>query len=326
MSETRTVLDVLKHIASNRETGRLELNASGTYGTLLFNEGQLIDARLGSLSGFQAVNAAVSLRDVEMSFDHVAPASHSSTINASERVVLQRFFGIEAAEIEEPRDQVEPDWNETPEQVVPLTEVEDIPQTDLEETPTVEVQRPVRSHPGVFARGVSVPRIAVAVCLALLLGLAAGAIVLRSKKESPQQTAAAAPAAVAPEPVSEPPVQDLSGEWRVINTVEKTAYKSYDNLRVGFRLKIDQRGNEFTAKGEKFSENGRTLPADSRTPINVTGTIDGDKVVATFVEDGRTRRTNGRFVWKLQDGGEVLAGTFVSNAAKSSGRSAVTRQ
>ena len=213
--------------------------------------------------------------------------------------------------------------------MVPLTEVEDIPQTDLDETPTVEVQRPVRSHPGVFARAVSIPGIAVAVFLALLLGLAAGTIVLRSKKESPQQTAAAVPASVAPEPLSEPPVekvQDLSGEWRVINTVEKTAYESYDNLRIGFRLKIDQRGNEFTAKGEKFSENGRTLPADSRTPINVTGTIDGDKVVATFVEDGRTRRTNGRFVWKLQDGGEVLAGTFVSNAAKSSGRSAVTRQ
>jgi hypothetical protein len=37
-----------------------------------------------------------------------------------------------------------------------------------------------------------------------------------------------------------------------------------------------------------------TLPAGDRTPIHVTGSIDGDRVVATFVEDGRMRRTNGR--------------------------------
>jgi hypothetical protein len=124
----------------------------------------------------------------------------------------------------------------------------------------------------------------------------------------------------------EPNVEDLTGEWQVINTVQKTGYKSFDNMKVGFRLKINQQGKEFTGKGEKFSENGRTLAAANRTPINVTGSIDGDKVVATFVEDGRMRKTNGRFVWKLQNGGDELAGTFVSTAANSSGRSAVTKQ
>ena len=120
-------------------------------------------------------------------------------------------------------------------------------------------------------------------------------------------------------------VQDLTGEWRVINTVQKTAYKSFDNMKVGFRLKINQQGKEFTGKGEKFSENGQTLSAAYRTPIHVIGSIDGDKVVGTFIEDGRMRRTNGHFVWKLQSGRE-LAGTFVSTAANSSGRSAVTKQ
>jgi len=54
--------------------------------------------------------------------------------------------------------------------------------------------------------------------------------------------------------------------------------------------------------------------------------VDGDMVVATFVEDGSVRRTNGRFVWKLQNGRDQLAGTFVSTAANSSGRSALTKQ
>lgn len=306
MAENETVQDVIKSITSNRESGRLEINSSGMYGTLLFSDGKLVDARLESLSGFQAVNAAVALRDVEFSFDHVPPASQVSTITASERVVLKRFFGIEAAEMDlSAHAEPDPDWNATPEQVVPLAEV--------------------RSGVVDSASFISGLRLALAVGLVLLVALAIGALILRSKSNSPPQSAAVeSPSTPIVAAQRDSGVQDLTGEWRVINTVEKSAYKSYDNMQVGFRLVIDQRGKEFTARGEKFSENGERLPQGSRTPIRVTGSIDGDKVVATFVEDGRTRRTNGRFVWRVQHDG--LAGTFVSSAANSSGRSAVTKQ
>ena len=104
MSELRSVsgiLEVVNSITANQESGRLEIVSNGTRGTLLFNEGKLVDAILGSLSGFQAVNAAVALRDVQVSFDHVPPAPHFTSITPSERVVLKRFFGIEAAEMTE---------------------------------------------------------------------------------------------------------------------------------------------------------------------------------------------------------------------------------
>lgn len=340
MSEMKTVpgiLAVINSITANRESGRLDIDASGTPGTFLFNEGKLVHASLGSLKGFPAVNAAVALRDVQFIFDHVAPASHVSTITPNERVVLKRFFGIEAADAEEPKDAVEPDWNPAPEPVVPLAEVE--------ETPTVEVAA-VRSRSfGFFSRPV------IAASLALLLALGVGVIALRSRMKARQEVASVAtvtqPESIAqpksvPEPqpevkpVAAPPVtvaesrntpakvQDLSGEWQVINTVQKTRFKPYDKMQVGFRLKINQQGKQFTAKGEKFSENGQTLPAASRTPIQLTGSIEGNKVVATFIEDGRMRRTNGRFVWRVQNDG--LAGTFVSTAANSSGKSAVTKQ
>jgi hypothetical protein len=312
------------------------------------------------------VNAAASLLDAQISFDHVVPASHSSTITPNERVVLKRFFGIEAAEMEGPTDHADPnpDWNATPEQVVPLTEVEDVPETEVEETPTVEVEPPINVEPPPIVlpsignareSAFSPSRIAVVVCLLLLVGLTVGALVLRSKLKGRQEATVASVVETQSSPVPESMksaspsslagaarpdtyvraanvpernvnVQDLTGEWRVINTVEKTAYKSFDKMEVGFRLVINQRGNAFTAKGEKFSENGQTLPTNSRTPIRVTGTVEGDKVVATFVEDGRTRRTNGRFVWKLQNASDRLAGTFVSTAANTSGRSAVTKQ
>lgn len=430
MLEKKTVhgiLDVIKSITANQESGRLDISSFGTHGTLLFNEGKLIDARLESLSGFQAVNAAVSLRNVEFSFDHVAPVAHASTITPAERVVLQRFFGIETAETEEVTDDAEPNWNATPEQVVPLAEVDEIAQPDLVDRPTVEVESPLLAgspvsslsdsaagstvdRPDAFSRKTASqtfafafrPRVAVAVGLVLLVGLAVAATALRSKLKARQQAAVVAsavesePSAVpdaqrepttvqeepntvsdaqgAAKPVAEksasaavsqsktrvqqntsspqntparnasdppatvsavrgettndraPSVQDLTGEWRVINTVEKTGYKSFDRLQVGFRLKINQQGKQFTARGEKFSENGQTLPAASRTPIHVKGSIEGDRVVATFVEEGKMRKTNGRFVWKLQSGGDALAGTFITTAANSSGRSAVTKQ
>ena len=325
MSEMKSVsgiLDVIKSITSNQESGRLEIVSSGTRGTLLFNEGKLVNARLGSLSGFPAVNAAVALRDVQVDFDHVTPASHLSSITPSERIVLKRFFGIEAAEMGEPAGTVEPeiDWNPAPEPVVPLNQAATIPLAFF-----------------------SLPRLAV--CLALLIGLAVGAIALRSRFKAPQPSAPVATVVESqPTPITEPKpepevkevaaeperraatVQDLTGEWHVVNTVQKTAYKSFGNMKVGFRLKINQHGKEFSGNGEKFSENGQTLPAASRTPIHVNGSIDGDKVVATFVEDGSMRKSNGRFVWKLQNGGNQLAGTFVSTAANSSGRSAMIKR
>jgi hypothetical protein len=374
MSEVKNVpgiLDVIKSITANRESGRLEISSpgmhgagthsSGTHGVLLFTEGKLVDARLESLSGFQAVNAAIALRDVEFNFDHVVPAPHAVSITPSERVVLKQFFGIEAAEMEEPTELVEPDpgWNETPEQVVPLAEVEELPQTDLEETPTVEVEA-VRSaplfnaqpsgdvrEPGSTRKFAFRLRPQVAIGLVLLLGLVFGAVTLRSKFKARQEAETAGASVSEPRPVtdteaevsqapiespvasvpqSQNPVHDLNGEWRLINTIEKTDYTSFHNLQLGFRLKINQTGKDFTATGEKFSENGQTLPAGSRTPIQLTGSIEGDKVIATFVEDGLRRRSNGRFVWKLQSGGDRLTGTFVSTAANNRGRSAVTKE
>ncbi len=409
IKNTHGILDFIKSIASNRESGRLEIDSCGTHGALLFTDGKLVDARLGSLEGFQAVNAAVSLRDVEFNFVHATYPPHSGSIGPNERIVLSRFFGIEAAEMDvsHSNPDAEIDWNMMPEQVVPLAEVEEIVQDDLQDTPTIEarpVAAPVLEVPieaaaiaeaTVISRKVTnghaftFQRARVALYLALILAVtAAVAIALRSKLTARQQVASVATSVESKsQPVPEPSIaevkqesvanserqvkpvtgksptvsqpqnttarssspstvattvaspkqrdeseqramnaHDLAGEWKVINTVHKTGYKSFDKMQVGFRLRIKQTGKDFTATGEKFFENGRNLPQNSRTPIRVVGSIDGDKIVATFIEDGLMRRTNGRFVWKLQNDGAGLTGTFVSTAANSSGKSAATKQ
>jgi Domain of unknown function (DUF4388) len=381
IKNARGILDVILIITSNHKSGQLEISSAGSRGTLLFSEGKLVDARLGSLTGFQAINAAASLRDVQFSFNPLISPPRSSPMAPNERIVLKRFFGIETAEMDQLDNKVEPevDWNMTPQHVVPLAEVDEIDHNDLEDTPPVEAERvasPVREealaetafvsnetpgessvqsepHNVIHARGFPFLRLPVAVSLTLLLVLAAGAFALIPKLKARRQSASVAPtvagqASSVPESSTDevkkeslPDVtaaqrdasassdrnaQDLTGEWKVINTVQKTAYKSFDNMEIGFWLKIEQNGKDFTARGEKVSENGRSLPAGNRTPIRVTGSIDGDKIVASFVEDGAKRRTNGRFIWKLQNENAALTGTFVSAAANSSGKSAATRR
>jgi hypothetical protein len=144
------------------------------------------------------------------------------------------------------------------------------------------------------------------------------AAVQTSTSVSDQQVAnGTAPTSVTP---------DLTGNWNVTNTIEQTAYQPYKNMQVGFELAINQTGNEFTGTGQKVSENGQSLPGTSRTPIVVRGSIEGDKVKATFSETGATRKTSGRFVWRIDRAKGGLTGTFASSAARSRGRSAATKR
>jgi hypothetical protein len=120
-------------------------------------------------------------------------------------------------------------------------------------------------------------------------------------------------------------VLSMSGEWNMVNTIERTSYPAYANLRLGYHLVFNQTGTEFTADGEKISESGRPMADYERTPIHVTGSVDQNSVSATFVEEGLRRKTSGRFEWTLTTDGTQLRGTFSSTAARSSGSSIVTR-
>jgi hypothetical protein len=307
------ILDVIKILSANGASGRLDITAGATEGMVFFKDGRLVDARVGHLTGFPAVNAVASIRDARFNFDATAVPPLVSSITPSERVVLKQFFGIETvAPNDAPEDEVYSDDNEV------TIETSRIP---VEAIPTPV---PEMASSRSFYRG--------ALILSLLfIVIAAAAVALRNKYRE-----RAVPAAVAtteqpasndsPAPGDQPvAAQDLSGKWSVVNTVQKTSYRSFQNLSISFDLSISQNGKSFTGKGQKVSENGRTLPADSRTPIEVKGSINGNRVEATFFEAGTMRKTNGRFVWQIDKRGG-LNGTFVSTAANTSGKSAAKRE
>jgi hypothetical protein len=125
----------------------------------------------------------------------------------------------------------------------------------------------------------------------------------------------AVPRASPPEPVN------LTGEWTILNTIVETSYPPFQQLRLGFRLTIQQDGQAFHGVGEKQRENGQLIPVSARRPLRIQGTIaDGAVIVATFQEEGMSRLITGHFRLHLQDRNR-LTGTFVSTAAKAKGPS-----
>ena len=331
------ILDVIANLSSQRATGRLHITTGMTEGALFFDRGQLVDAWLGKLAGFQAINALASVRDASYDFDPAIVPRAQGSITANERVLLKDFFGISASDPESlPPHDADVVWSEDdspPEQVVPLARLEDpnFVAADDDEATLVRRKPSVTEPPPPAPRARSTFRPALLlVLLATLIAAVALAFVYRSR-QSASTTAAVTPAVQTPVDVPQQPqtetanVPDLSGNWNVVNTVEQTSYNAYKNMKIGFNVSIDQAGKDFTGKGEKISENGQSLPAAGRTPIVVKGTIDGDKVDATFSESGAVRKTSGRFAWRIDKASGGLTGRFVSSAARTRGRSAATK-
>jgi 1A family penicillin-binding protein len=121
------------------------------------------------------------------------------------------------------------------------------------------------------------------------------------------------------------PSSDLSGWWEMTNRIEETNYPQYKGLRLGYRVQLEQDGNRLTGHGQKWTEDGRTIGSAGRTPITVTGKIEGRKVTLSFTEHGVKRSTNGGFTWTLSADRTELRGSFWSTAADTRGRSTAVR-
>ncbi len=392
------IMELIATLSAKSASGRLEVVAGGTEGALLFHHGKLVAARIGHLTGFQAINAVASMRDASFYFDPTVAVPSVSSIIPSERLVLKQFFGIETAAA---KDYAEPVVVQDADQTTVVRgsvsgAVSDDIVDEVVGEPVAAATIPVAADLPVETAAVfdARPRVRYLAVLALgllLVTVTAAAVILRGKFRERTETASVAtrvetdspaaatvqptvnqesrgtelPAVIEKTPVTEPPpvseerrvtekpsaiaeprvaeaprvnesarvsetpvaaTPDLTGAWNVVNTVDTTAYRSFQNLRIGFALSINQTGTTFTAKGRKVSENGRSLPAASRTPIKLKGVINGDRIEATFSEQGSTRKTNGRFVWKINRAAGGLSGTFASTAARTSGKSTATRE
>jgi hypothetical protein len=51
-----------------------------------------------------------------------------------------------------------------------------------------------------------------------------------------------------------PTAEDISGWWTLINRIESASYKAFENLTLGFRLMLEQRGTSVVGTGYKTTE------------------------------------------------------------------------
>lgn len=114
---------------------------------------------------------------------------------------------------------------------------------------------------------------------------------------------------------------DLSGWWELTNTIQSTNYSAYQGLRLGYRIQLEQDGDRITGRGQKWSESGRPVSAGARSPIVLSGRIDGRRVTLQYTERGARRSTSGSFSFTLSPDGDALRGSFSSTAAAASGGS-----
>lgn len=119
-------------------------------------------------------------------------------------------------------------------------------------------------------------------------------------------------------------LSDLQGVWSMTTSVESATYPAYVGLRLGYVLELIQQGDRLTGTGQKVAENGRRLSGAARTPITVSGSVSGDRLILSFTEQGTRRSSDGKLVLHREDD-EVLRGRFSSDAAQSGGRVEVRR-
>ena len=111
---------------------------------------------------------------------------------------------------------------------------------------------------------------------------------------------------------------DVTGAWSATTRVDSASVDRYKGLRLGYRLNLQQSGNQITGTGFKTAENGRALKAKARTPITLEGTTNGRDLRLTFTEQGLRRASTGQFVMTIANDG-TLRGRFDSDAARSRG-------
>jgi hypothetical protein len=108
MKETEaghSLLDEIASLSSRGESGRLQITAVGSRGAFFFKQGKLVDARMGLFTGLPAVNLAVSLGEIRLSFDPSIQPPISTFTELRDRTLLKARFGIDVLEAEEIRHQ-----------------------------------------------------------------------------------------------------------------------------------------------------------------------------------------------------------------------------
>jgi hypothetical protein len=115
---------------------------------------------------------------------------------------------------------------------------------------------------------------------------------------------------------------NINGTWKITNTLDTTSFSHFLGYKLGYKVTLIQTGRTVTGDGEKMWENDQEIPSgEARSPIKITGRIEGNTLTASFTEQGARRPTSGSFVWKFSNDGKRFQGSFTHTAADARGPS-----
>lgn len=113
--------------------------------------------------------------------------------------------------------------------------------------------------------------------------------------------------------------KNVSGNWYIVLTVEKSAYRPYIGETHSQKVFFIQNDNSVSGDGEKWEYNGKYLPAEAHRKLEYAGFMDGSKLFAKYVLHGLKRTSQGSITVEISDDGKTMEGTFMGTAGESSG-------
>jgi hypothetical protein len=114
--------------------------------------------------------------------------------------------------------------------------------------------------------------------------------------------------------------KDIRGEWRLTFYNDECAYIPYINERHEQKVFFSQNESVISGDGEKWSYNGRELPAEEHRILKYEGTIHGSKLEAKYILHGLKRISNGTVSLIISSDGLTLEGSYSGTAGSCKGR------
>jgi hypothetical protein len=129
-------------------------------------------------------------------------------------------------------------------------------------------------------------------------------------------------------------IPDISGKWEMILTYEKTDFNPYKNMKVKYKMFINQNNDYITIKGEKYFEklndnSTKEYKGNEKTFSEYDGYIKrafiNHNLILNIKENGQERIVAGQLKLKIVSPNSLLKGTFDRQDANSKGMAVLSK-
>ena len=341
-----SLAELIEFFSNQRKTGRLKVDYHHGHGVFFFKEGELVDARVGSLSGAEAIYLALTLPNAAFDFSADFEPPRRSIEQSWKHVVLEGLRRLDEGASPRQSDAFGPDWTPSESDLALLIDrIERLDAGDYEEVSKEARRAAAKAAPAggdgdapaaQGRRGSAAPLsmtvesaagggrrklyvFGVAACVVLACAVAAVPVARRmgAKSQPPAQPAPArteAPRPDAPAPQADAPAETQPAEAQpeavTPQTVDPAVAAAFAARREREARERLQREREQRAEEARRSEQaGKTAEAAAEAEKPAAPVVAGPKVVRVSVSYDENGRVTQASVAGATPGAEVYGAT-----------------